>query len=972
MKKIKLSLKLLFVVFLVITIIVLLLIGGGTLLMIHKIVSNQSYLVKAAKIESSLLSMNNSISYFLVHHSKLLTTDVGMIAPGKQVQKARQNFTEGFALLEKISQKYPEIVQSLKGLQQAYQQFLETDRHLFLLVASTQQLSQKLSKEADALEKETDAVRINVESIRGILALRSARGLRNVKSSIAESDKSSDLVDLKKLKLSIRQHLSNRNDEARFLSERLNSNFTRLSYLASRIVSEENSDVLTSLRYNDLTPLQQAVHDELNQLNQLLVSDPLLVKSLINIRKQFDAVIQRLVGTQEHIFSLRKNLNADKQGLRDTIALVDQNVHGLINQFNKLGEVGAQIRWDLIEQANHLTAVDRAIIISVIIVVNFIMLIIGVLLLRTTSKSLNTLTVAMQKTTSTEGGLAQRLELSRYEDLNDVIIAFNAMVTELQFTHDHLHELVDARTEELSAVNKSLAGMVDELKKSKEEAESANKIKSEFLANMSHELRTPLNAIIGYGEMLIEEAVDSQLSDYEKDLRKIVGSARHLLSLINDVLDLSKVEAGKVDIFLEDVKLPDMLNDLKAIISPMMEKNGNIFKFDLDPRLGVMHTDLVRLRQCLLNLLSNASKFTKNGTVTLEVKLLNQSGKDWVQFFVRDTGIGMTPEQLNKLFKAFSQADASTTRKYGGTGLGLYLTKQFSEMLGGGISVDSEYNKGTLFTILLPLKATVGTEKVTVITPTSSAQTVDKISGKSVLIIDDDPNIHKTIETILIEENYTVLHAYNGEEGLILARKHRPDVITLDVIMPLLDGWSTLTALKTDCSLATIPVILVTMLEEEGLGFALGAIDYLRKPVEPESLITKIKYLIPANSIKPILLVDDEPTARAIMSHAIHKAGLQGIEATNGREAIELLSTTEPAAIILDLMMPEMDGFAVIQALQQDERWRHIPVIIVTAKDLGSHERQILAQHTKAVLQKGGFSRQELIGNICSQIKSIR
>lgn len=299
-----------------------------------------------------------------------------------------------------------------------------------------------------------------------------------------------------------------------------------------------------------------------------------------------------------------------------------------------------------------------------------------------------------------------RQRLEAFKEQNQVVLekTNNELSIALK-TVQAVQTQLESKTEELSKLNENLSKLVIEHSIAKEQAESANKIKSEFLANMSHELRTPLNAVIGYSELMLEEAEDAGAEQNVKDLKKIISSAKHLLSLINDVLDLSKIEAGKMELYLEDVVIKDLIKDIESIIGPMGEKNHNKFELQIAPDVDIAYTDLLRIRQCLLNLLSNANKFTKNGIIRLEVKTLLKENKEWIQYSVSDTGIGIASEKMGVLFRAFSQTDASTTRQYGGTGLGLYLTKMFCSMLGGYITVESVEGKGSTFTIILPLRS---------------------------------------------------------------------------------------------------------------------------------------------------------------------------------------------------------------------------------------------------------------------------
>ncbi len=527
---------------------------------------------------------------------------------------------------------------------------------------------------------------------------------------------------------------------------------------------------------------------------------------------------------------------------------------------------------------------------------------------------------------------------------------------------------------DLKALSEQLKQRGQEIADKNRQLEQANRMKSEFLANMSHELRTPLNAIIGFSEVLKDGLLGPLNAKQQDYTGEVFDSANHLLSLINDILDLSKIEAGKMELLIEPLNLPELLRNGLSVVKEKAHTHGIQLVLEMAEDIGLVRADGRKLKQVVYNLLSNAVKFTPDGgRVTLDARRID----DRLQIEVSDTGIGIPADRIGQLFRPFEQLDGSLSRKYEGTGLGLAMVKRLVELHGGSVAVHSKEGEGSRFSISIPCRAAeaidaVAAEWPAISMPTESATESTPAAPAAVhgrvLLVEDNDAAAELITRLLVMAGYTVQRAGSGAEGLKLAAASRPALIILDILLPDFDGWEVMRRMQQDPGLRTVPVVVVSIVADARKGLELGALEVLEKPVQKALLLDVVRRTLPVPDtlgVRPrVLVVDDDPAAVEFVSTHLAGAGYEVLRAYGGRQAIDLALSELPDLVVLDLMMPEVTGFDVVAALRGAERAIDIPVVILTAKVLTEEDRAVLSIKVDQVLAKSEFNTQAFLADV--------
>ncbi len=541
-----------------------------------------------------------------------------------------------------------------------------------------------------------------------------------------------------------------------------------------------------------------------------------------------------------------------------------------------------------------------------------------------------------------------------------------------------LNEENSARLAELQRLTSELDRRGRELAQANVRILEANRAKSQFLANMSHELRTPLNSIIGFSEILGDKLEGRIEPRFVRFLHNILSSGRHLLGLINDILDLSKIEAGKMDLAFEPVSIHDIVHGVSSVMHGIASRRRIQMEIEIEPGLPVIVADPPRIKQVLYNLLSNAVKFSRDGDVVrLRVRAVapEESGLAVRAIFIEviDRGIGIRSDDQQLIFEEFRQVDGGSTRNMGGTGLGLALVKRFAEMHGGRVEVESEPGQGSLFRVVLPVDASAATNRRESGEPISfnftraEAREAFLETGRTVLVAEDDDVFFRGLAGDLEAAGYRVIRASNGDEVMEMALAESPVAISLDLVLPGRDGWEVLKELKADSRTASVPVIIVSLIDNHELGFALGADDYFQKPLDRARFLMRLKELSPDQQEferSSVLVIDDDLQVHDYLDVELSEAGYRVHSATDGREGIELAHTLRPDVIILDLIMDGIDGFQTAAELSHHPETAQIPMVVFTSREMSAEDRRELAGPTTALLSKAPEDRKRMVATI--------
>jgi diguanylate cyclase (GGDEF)-like protein len=549
-------------------------------------------------------------------------------------------------------------------------------------------------------------------------------------------------------------------------------------------------------------------------------------------------------------------------------------------------------------------------------------------------------------------------------------------------TESDLKKTIEDKTREIEDLKRNIEKKVlertEELEKMNSELEYANQLKGSFIANMSHELRTPLNSIIGFSDVLLDRTFGDLTENQERYLKNIYSSGKHLLELINNVLDIAKIEAGKFEMVYETFPVDDVIGEVINVMKSLAENKFIEIFISIEEGISTITADRVKLKQILYNLLSNAIKFTpEGGTVKVTVAREmpdkkyqgNIPGIEFVRFSVQDTGIGISPEDKEKIFDEFEQASTSFSKKYGGVGLGLALTRKLVELHGGTITVESNLGEGSTFLFLIPVTSPV--------TEATAAENIEAVSlnfpwmkeeAPLILVVEDDLSTAELLTLHLTQAGYKVSHAFNGEEAVEKAKNLQPFAITLDILLPRKDGWEVLQELKSDPRTAEIPVIIHSIVDNKDLAFALGATDYLLKPLDKEALLTKLEDITVAKGKKvlpiSVLIIEAEDEVTNSFRDIFEPQGFLIYTAQNGKRGIELANALRPAVILLDITLPDMIGFDVIKDIKENPSTKDTPIFMLTERDVSVDDRITLVGKIERIVQKYAFDTKELIGHI--------